>query len=279
MPTATIESLGKWVSDTYRDEAAKSLDFAPKFQATLDLCLSALGPHSSFTPTTWGVMGSKQALQIIQFCFSIRTHSEGLLVPILDALPNILRYKTYNSGVSIASRPFSDFACEVVRRFTRHVLGPKPACPVDLKTIGCGCNPCNKYLVPFFNGPNQRVRISADDKTRSHLSSRLATAQIWGVGWTTSQGKKGRGMQLQIDKPPHLVALGQWVATQDEGKRLLRLLGDVEQRKRILGPDYEWVEGAIAGTTVPPAVSSGNPSLKRPASDSNDEQVKRARVQ
>ncbi|KAK1234756.1 hypothetical protein PQX77_002029 [Marasmius sp. AFHP31] len=259
MPTAAIKSLGKWVSDTYRDKAATSPDFTLRFQAALDLCLSALGSHSFFMPTTWGVMGSKQALQFIQFCFSIRSHSEvvliltgylvhphshtfnfvkELLVPILSALPNILRYETYNSGFTIASRPFSDFACEAA--------------------IGCGCNPCNKHLVSFFNGPNQR---------------------IWGVGWM--QGKKGRGTQLQIDKPPHLVALGQWIATQNEGKRLLGLLGNMEQQKQTLGADFEWVKGAIPGTTVPSAVGSGNPSLKRPVSDSNDEsdQVKRARVQ
>ncbi|KAL0574361.1 hypothetical protein V5O48_007603 [Marasmius crinis-equi] len=303
-PVDTIVSLGKWIADTYREEATKCPAFSSKYQDVLKLCLNALGSHPSFSLASWGVMGSKQALLLIRFCFSTRSHSEvisilcgylvhhqsrsvsfirELLVPLLSALPGYLRNSnsSHGTGLSITTRPFSDFVGEVVRRFTRHVLGPKPqgpGSPEELRSIGCGCRDCDKHLEPFLKGTNQWIRITGNEKTRTHLAQRLAPTQAWGVTWSMVQSKKKQGMQLQVDKPYNLVVLGRWAATQVECRKLLWKLGDEQQQQQILGTDYEWVVGTIEGKSVPPSLAQVYNTLKRPAEDGYHDSSKRRRV-
>ncbi|KAF8873512.1 hypothetical protein CPB85DRAFT_587367 [Mucidula mucida] len=63
---------------------------------------------------------------------------------------------------SLVAAPYSLFAAEVVKKFTRHVFGPKPSqsvSPQELRAIGCGCAVCDKHLVPFLTS-NSVTQVS-----------------------------------------------------------------------------------------------------------------------
>lgn len=49
-----------------------------------------------------------------------------------------------------------------------------------------------------------------------------------------------------------MVSYSQWLANSEQGRSLLANLGDVSKQKILLGADYDWVTGTIAGTCEPP---------------------------
>lgn len=57
-------------------------------------------------------------------------------------------------------------------------------------------------------------------------------------------------------KPGHMVAIGEWAEKQKVAANVIAILGDVQQQKAILGADYNWVAGTIAGSAVPPPLAT-----------------------
>jgi hypothetical protein len=63
-----------------------------------------------------------------------------------------------------------------------------------------------------------------------------------------------------------------------DGESLLKAMGDEEQQRQVLGEDYDWVTGTIAGSCTPPAEETSGESSKRPLEDGVTEAAKRARL-
>lgn len=49
-----------------------------------------------------------------------------------------------------------------------------------------------------------------------------------------------------------MVAVKRWSEKQIEAQNLIRALGSTEQQRQILGDDYAWIVGTVAGTSTPP---------------------------
>lgn len=80
-----------------------------------------------------------------------------------------------------------------------------------------------------------------------------------------------------------MVALGQWVGNQTEGKSLLNVLGNTAQQQQVLGPDYVWVAGTIGGTASAPALPLAmthvnGVTAKRPSDAAGVGQAKKPRL-
>ncbi|KAJ7784687.1 hypothetical protein B0H16DRAFT_1784652 [Mycena metata] len=163
------------------------------------------------------------------------------LAEVLRGLPAILvAHKT-----SIAEPTYREFTSETVKSR----LGRFPW--DNLKAVSCGCIDCRIHLVPFLESARFIASIDEKQKIRTHLEKQLtkAKAESWGVTWTTI--RVGRPHTLQIQKPEGLVAAGKWLENQKAAKTLLEVLGDVAQQTSILGVDFTWVSGTIAGTSNP----------------------------
>ncbi|KAJ7645468.1 hypothetical protein DFH06DRAFT_1333122 [Mycena polygramma] len=178
------------------------------------------------------------------------TFVSSVLAGVLRALPALLA----EHKLSIAEEPYRGFAVETMMKFVRLALGPKPVASVsldDLKAIGCGCQFCRRHLVKFFGGVWCVENVQEKQTTRTHLEKQLVEAKAaqWGVTWETI--RVGRPHSLQIKKPEGLAAAGKWIESQKAATALLGVFGDVEQQTSILGPDFAWVTGVIAGTSSP----------------------------
>ncbi|KAF9022458.1 hypothetical protein BDZ89DRAFT_1137300 [Hymenopellis radicata] len=307
----SLKELAVFVSETLRPQA-RTPEASTNLQIILKSCLAGLigsfdlsnlaSPYqSSGYPYYYAGERSHAGIELLKLCFTLQLPADANrvlaqflalpksneaayiksgLVPFLKALPTFLA----TQKTSLVAAPYSLFAAEVVRKFTRHVLGPKPSQSVslqELRAVGCGCAMCNAHLVPFLTSNNVQVSIREKQKDRTHLEQRLARTQSWGVTWTTL--RYGSPHTLQVTKPQRMVALGQWAGNATEGKGLLNVLGNAAQQEQVLGPDYAWVAGTIAGTASPPALPLATTHVngvaaKRPSDAAGVGQAKKPRL-
>lgn len=73
-----------------------------------------------------------------------------------------------------------------------------------------------------------------------------------------------------------MVAVGEWAGNQKEAAMVIALLGDIQQQKAILGADYNWVAGTIAGTAVPPPLAAA--PAKRQSDATTEQTAKKPRT-
>lgn len=73
-----------------------------------------------------------------------------------------------------------------------------------------------------------------------------------------------------------MVAVGEWAGNQKEAATVIALLGDIQQQKAILGADYNWVAGTIAGTAVPPPLAVAQ--AKRQSDATTEQTAKKPRT-
>ncbi|KAF9022493.1 hypothetical protein BDZ89DRAFT_203222 [Hymenopellis radicata] len=98
------------------------------------------------------------------------------LIPILKDLPHFL----YTHHLSLKHSPFSTFAAEVTKKFVRFVMRTKPNHTIssaELEATGCGCNWCNKHLVPFMLNTEERLMMATG--SNHHVEERLAPTKKW----------------------------------------------------------------------------------------------------
>ncbi|KAF9022490.1 hypothetical protein BDZ89DRAFT_203209 [Hymenopellis radicata] len=267
-----LKSLSTFMSENLRSQADSS-ESLTTLQGLLKLCLagmignfnqSSLINHPSY------YYRSNDGIELLTHCFTLRLSSDVVqilarflalplanepgyiqngLVPLVKQLPKFLT----TQQLSLLDAPFSTFAAEVAKKLVRHTIGPRPSQVVslrELQAVGCGCEPCRTSLVPFLTNDLPKVDIRVTAATQAHLEHQLMFAKKWGFTWTTTIGK----WTLQVVKPQRMIDVGRWAGAQTRGYAFLALLGDDQQQRWILGSDYAWVTGTIAGTATPPAL-------------------------
>ncbi len=79
-----------------------------------------------------------------------------------------------------------------------------------------------------------------------------------------------------------MVENAKWLQNQKKGRDVLRLLGDEEHQRQILGSDYQWVVGTIEGTARPPTVPlstrANGVGAKRHSESISTQQAKKPRL-
>ncbi|KIY63722.1 hypothetical protein CYLTODRAFT_493679 [Cylindrobasidium torrendii FP15055 ss-10] len=243
--------------------------------------------------------GIRPATELIELCFTLKlpvyaghvlakflavpetnekAYIQQSLVGILEALPGILR----SHNARIDELPWSAFAAEVIKKYTRHVLGAKPppfaVADSRVRALSCGCGLCSNYLLPILLDSNQSGRITQKGPVRTHIEKRLAAASPWGMKWETST--RGRPYTLVIHKPAAMVATAAWNTKCTEARKILALLGDATAQAKALGDDYDWVTGTMKGTSKPPVdiVAMGQAAKKRAADVADATAQKKARL-
>ncbi|KAI3621829.1 2og-fe oxygenase [Moniliophthora roreri] len=281
MDRHSVESLAKWALTTFRSRATTS-ESEVQLLEVLDSCsrraIEAFDVAKLCIPSySRGFYSSTRCtgIDLLDFCLTIRmsrrvpsalakflmspkgidaNYIKDGLVPILMQLPQLL----VKHQLSLKQTPYSVFAAEVTKSFTRHVLGQKPsqAIPVnELRAAGCGCHNCNRYLIPFLIGDKTSLSVREKQSIRTHIEQQVRRkASVWG-GFTFNTMRSGSPHTLWITKPQRLVAMGQWPIHQAEAQKILQVLGTAQDQQVILGADYAWVTGVIAGTAAlpPPA--------------------------
>ncbi len=203
-----------FVSEKLRPQA-RTPEASTNLQIILKLCLAGLigsfdlsnltSPHLCSGYPYYGGGRNHSAMELLKLCFTLQLPADANrvlaqflalpksneavyiksgLVPFLKDLPTFLA----TQHTSLVAAPYSLFAAEVVKKFTRHVFGPKPSqsvSPQELRAIGCGCAVCDKHLVPFLTSNSVTASIREKQKDRIHLEQRLSRTQGWGVIWTT----------------------------------------------------------------------------------------------
>ncbi len=122
---------------------------------------------------------------------------------------------------------------------------------------------CRRYASPFRTpaDAHEKMGFHVDDYFFSYLAGR-AESSFYLKDFVL------KVFLLQIVKPPRMIAVGKWAGAQTRGYAFLALLGDEEQPRRILGTDYTWVTGTIAGTAIPPALPLVNTTKRLSGGDS-----------
>lgn len=212
---ASLKSLSEYVATTLRPMAMTE-DSKAALGRILAFCLQGIlnsfslqsleTTSSSYTSYGYGRdIQTVSGVELLKLCFTLGlpTFAERVLgkfltipksnepkyiklglVTFLRTLPAIV--EPYKKSLTVA--PFSIFAGEVVKKFVRHILGAKPNATVgvqELRTVGCGCMECNRWLVPFLVGKDVQTSVREKQKVRTHLETRLSKARGWGVTWTT----------------------------------------------------------------------------------------------
>ncbi|KAK7025468.1 hypothetical protein VNI00_015996 [Paramarasmius palmivorus] len=286
MDQGTVEDLAKSLSNTLRSKVTTQESRA-QLEEILELCLRRAVESlyvSSSSSESQGAsyqyrLSPSAVIDLLELCLTIQLSSridivlanflqppkaddtgyiENGLALVLQALPKFLT----EHDLSLTQAPFSAFAAEVTRKFTQRVLGQKPAdmIPIDeLKTVGCGCKNCSRYIVPFLPGQDARLFISEKQSIRTHIEGQVrekAMTRKWGTFTFTTHPRPGHPYTLEIEKPQRLAAMGQWRHNQTKAQTLLEVLGAVQDQQRILGEDYHWVVGVILGTAAPPPAAA-----------------------
>ncbi|KAF9022499.1 hypothetical protein BDZ89DRAFT_203658 [Hymenopellis radicata] len=263
----SLKYLSTFMSENLRSQADSS-ESLTTLQGMLKLCLTGMiGSFNQSSLTNY--YRSNDGIELLTHCFTLQLSSDvdqvlarflalplsnepgyiqNGLVSLLKHLPKFLT----TQQLSLLDAPFSTFAAEIAKKFVRYTIGTRPSQVVslrELQAVGCGCEPCRTSLVPFLTNDLPKVDIRVTAATQTHLEHQLMFAKKWGFTWTTI-----RQGTLQVVKPQRMIDVGRWAGAQTRGYAFLGLLGDDQQQRQILGSDYVWVTGTIAGTATPPAL-------------------------
>ncbi|KIY63723.1 hypothetical protein CYLTODRAFT_493680 [Cylindrobasidium torrendii FP15055 ss-10] len=271
------------------------------FEHVLTTCLAEL-THTFNNKTISHSSGVQPATELIQLCFTLKLptlatyvlakfvsgpeankkeYIQRSLVGILKVLRGILR----PHNALIDEMPWSAFTADVLKRYTRHVLGARPAfTAADSKINGlsCGCSLCTTHLLPILLSSDTSGKIQQNGFVRTHIEKRLAPAKAWGLQWETSKSHWGAAHTLVIKKPAAMAERAAWNVKGKEARKILSLLGSAAAQAIVLDKDYGWVIGTIKGNSKPPpeSVAMGQTvGMKQKAAEAVDARArKKARL-
>ncbi|KAJ8072943.1 hypothetical protein PM082_019806 [Marasmius tenuissimus] len=219
--------------------------------------------------------GGQSALEVIlKRVLAPQMTSEYLrntLVPLLPDLCQLAHWK----GMAISSEPFASTIRTIMNNWVNIILGMKPseaaAQPLlaRLQKYNCqdsNCVQVRKFLItPNAQHSMELERIGAP--ARKHIEKELQThaygAATFETVRTTPQG-------LTIRKHDALFRPALWRATQQEGVKLLKEIGQEGVIKAVWGDDYTTFIHKMNGipTSTQTANQNINPHRSRPATTS-----------
>ncbi|KIY63726.1 hypothetical protein CYLTODRAFT_493683 [Cylindrobasidium torrendii FP15055 ss-10] len=245
--------------------------------------------------------GVQSATQLIELCLTLeiptyaghiltkllsgpevngQEYIQRTLIAILKALPGMLRHHC----ARVDELPWSAFTAEVLKRYTRHILGAKPppfaVADHKIKALACGCALCTIHLLPILLNTSASGTIKQTVRVRAHIEKCLAPAKLWGMKWETLTYTSPH--TLVIVKPEAMVLAASWNSKKKQACEILALLGDATAQTNALDEDYDWVIGTLEGTCSPPMAPAAEEQVaevkKRAANASDSSARKRARL-
>jgi len=247
------------------DEAEQSRNDPKTLEAAIKQLLAAAVPQWDLvTAQPQPSHGAGQAdtlrvVQLVKLCLMTRH------VDICDQLLClVLRKKTYHDFATYYplvtqlrplslqaiefSIPFDRFFRQVIGRCLGRYLKASPPREVSWKfeKVGCGCGDC-RALDSFMLSSAQERTFRLGQSRRSHLKNRLHTKP--GLTHITTV-YTGNPHGLVVTKLAAASLANQWMARQRKAEAFLSTIGNEAVIAKIMGPRYEDVKKALAGTRV-----------------------------
>ena len=187
------------------------------FQEILTLCLSALIDHLKLQP---GFYRAADHLKVVDLCLevdipslcerlflrllhppriNIQVHIAKVLVPLVPVLQKNLA----KLDINLTAEPFAQFSSQVIQKFVKVVLGPKPPQgsfripSSELVGLECkdGCSHCRELRI-FLERGREEMGFRKGREIRSHVEHRVDRAYELGI--TCETVKEGKPHTLWV---------------------------------------------------------------------------------
>lgn len=204
---------------------AKSAEATEMLDNIKQLCLvakiNAFSPRSLMPQDGLRKVGGNSGIELLELCFDMdllaeagqaldrflvappandALYIEHGLIPLLKELPHFL----YTHHSSLKCTPFSTFAADVITKFVRYVLPPKPSHTIpsaELEATGCRCTWCTKRLVPFMINTEESLRVTTC--SIHHVEDRLKRTKKWDFTWKRNDIHDGLLTASSISASPN----------------------------------------------------------------------------